>query len=83
MRLSYDEVIELLKKKSGGRGVEWYPEYHQLILFQESGNYTFNKNRWDNLDLSNREFWLALEIYEVEGGMYEVVELNKKEVENF
>lgn len=32
MRLTYDEVIDLLKRSGGGRGADWNPDRHQMIL---------------------------------------------------
>lgn len=62
MELTYDEVMDLLKRASGGRGVDWNPDKHQMILFGYSGNYTYNKSRFDSLDLKGVDFEVALEI---------------------
>lgn len=82
MRLTYDEVIDLLKRASGGRGADWNPDKHQMILFNKYGNYTYNKNRFDSLDLKDVEFEVALEIKE-DCGMYECEWLTRKMVEKF
>lgn len=82
MRLTYDEVIDLLKRATGGRGVDWNPDVHQMILFGEYGNYTYNKNRFDNLDLKGVDFEVALEIKERDR-KYDCKWLTREMVEKF
>ena len=82
MRLTYDEVIDLLKRATGGRGVDWNPNKHQMILFAECGNYTYNKNRFDSLDLKGVDFEVALGIKE-DCGIYSCKWMTREMVENF
>ena len=82
MRLSCDEVIDLLKRASEGRGADWNPDKHQMILFNKYGNYTYNKNRFDSLNLKDVEFEVAIEIKE-DCEMYECEWLTRKMVEKF
>lgn len=82
MRLSYDEVIDLLKRASGGRGADWNPDRHQMILFSRYGNYTYNKNRFDSLNLKDADFEVALEIKERDG-KYDCEWLTREMVEKF
>lgn len=82
MRLTYEEVIDLLKRASGGRGADWNPDKHQMILFNKYGNYTYNKNRFDSLNLKDAEFEVALEIKERDG-KYDCKWLTRKMVEKF
>lgn len=81
--LNYDEVISLLNYLNGGKGVDWYPELYQMILFTTYNNYTYNKNRWDSLNLKGVEYKIAISIKEVEEDKYEVILLNRNEVEVF
>lgn len=82
MILNYDEVITLLRNNSK-YGTDWYPEREQLLLFQEYGTYTFNRNRWDYLDLSNMEYLKALIIKPLKNDLYSCKWCSKEEVDKF
>ena len=82
MMLNYDETISMLRSISK-YGTDWYPDKEQLILFGEYSNYTYNKNRWDNLDLSKAEYVKAIIIKPLENDFYEIIEPTDEEVRAF
>lgn len=82
MMLNYDETINMLGSVSK-YGTDWNPDKEQLILFGEYSNYTYNKNRWDNLDLSRVEYVKAIIIKPLENEFYEIIEPTEEEVRVF
>lgn len=83
MKLNYENTMILLERLRGSNGVDWNPDKHQLLLFSERGNYTYNKNRLDNLNLQRIDYELAVEIKPINEDNYEVLFLSMEEVQNF
>lgn len=43
MRLTYDEVIEIIDNNRGGKPIDWFPEMKQLLIFGKDCNRTYKK----------------------------------------
>lgn len=80
MKMNYNEVQILLRNIGYAN---WYPDFDNLILVQEWGNYTFLKQRFDNLRLEDREFKKAIRINPISENLWKVSYLTREELKEF